>query len=156
MQEIQEDLLPENIIPLSLIERKKLLPWWIKVFSWFFLLFGVIAPVTLIAGIVGYNIDLSIYGLATNEPLSLVGTLIILIFTIKGLVSFGFLQQKDWAVKLGIVDAVLGTAICVFLMSYSLLNSEVRFSFRLELVLLTPYFIKLLKIKSVWESAIKG
>ncbi len=156
MQEIQEDLLPENIIPLSLIIRKKLLPWWIKVFSWIFLLFGVIGPITLIAGIVGYSIDLSIYGLTTNDPISLIGILIILIFTLKGFVSFGLLLQKDWAVKLGIVDAVLGAAICFFLMSYALINAEVRFYFRLELVLLTPYFIKLLKIKPVWESAIKG
>jgi hypothetical protein len=155
MQETLEDLLPENIIPLSLIERKKLLPWWMKVFSWIFLLFGVIAPITLVAGIAGYKIDLSIYGLATNEPLSLIGILIIFIFALKGIVSLGLLQQKDWAVKLGIVDAVLGTAICVFLMSYSLYNSEIRFSFRLELVLLTPYFIKLLKIKFPWDSAIK-
>ncbi len=156
MQEIPEDLLPENIIPLSLIERKKLLPWWIKVFSWIFLVCGVIAPVTLIAGLVGYSIDLSIYGLTTTDPTSLIGILIIVIFTLKGIVSFGFLQQKDWAVKLGIVDAILGTAICIMLMSYSLLNSEMRFSFRLELILLTPYFIRLLKIKSAWESAVKG
>lgn len=156
MQEIQEDLLPENIIPLSLVERKKLLPWWIKVFSWIFLLFGIIVPITLIAGIVGYSIDLSIYGLTTTEPISLIGILIILIFALKGIVSFGFLLQKDWAVKLGIVDAVLGAVICFTLMSYSLINAQARFSIRLELILLTPYFIKLLKIKSVWDNAVKS
>lgn len=156
MPEIQEDLLPKNIIALSLIERKKLLPWWIKVFSWIFLVFGVIVPVALIAVLLGYGIDLSIYGPTTTEPISLLGILIIVIFALKGMVSFGFLQQKDWAVKLGIVDAILGTAICVMLMSYSLFISEIRFSIRLELILLTPYFMRLLKIKSVWESAVKG
>ncbi|MFN0083088.1 MAG: hypothetical protein ACKVOM_11285 [Ferruginibacter sp.] len=73
MPEIQEDVLPENIIALSLIERKKLLPWWIKVFSWIFLVFGVIVPVAFIAGLLGYGIDLSICGLTTTEPISLIG-----------------------------------------------------------------------------------
>ena len=153
MQEPQTDLLLER--DEHVIRRKQLLPTWIKVFTWIFLVISVFAPIALILGMVGYETQLAIYGLETNEALSSIGVAVISLLIIKGITSIGFLKETDWAIKLGIIDAIFGIAICISIMIYSLVNAEVHFSFRLELLLLLPYLFKLAKIKSEWENKIQ-
>jgi hypothetical protein len=156
MEDNAEDLLTEIVQQLSAVKRKSLLLWWIKVFMWIFLAFGVFAPFGLIFAFFGFSFQLSLYGLDTQTPLSYIGICIILIFLFKGITSYGLLTEADWAIKICIVDAILGIAICVFVMLFPLLssNSNARFSFRLELVLLIPYLHKLLNIRAAWENAI--
>ncbi len=55
------------------VRRRKILPWWIKVFAWIFMAFGVLCLVGFILGILGFQFQLSIYGFETNQPLSIVG-----------------------------------------------------------------------------------
>ena len=153
MQETQTDLLTER--DQHVIRRKQLLPTWIKVFTWIFLVIAVFAPIALILGMLGYETQLAIYGLETNEALSTIGVAVISLMLIKGITSIGFLKETDWAIKLGIIDAIFGIAICISIMIYSLGNAEVHFSFRLELLLLLPYLFKLAKIKSEWENKIQ-
>jgi len=94
--------------------------------------------------------------LATNEFLSVVGITIASIFLLKGIVSYGLLMEKDWAIKLGILDASLGILICMLVMVYSLLKFRGGYiSFRIELLLLIPYLIRLFKIKPAWEKAVQ-
>ena len=74
--------------------RRKLLPIWIKIFLWIFMVFGAIAPVGVVLGAIGIDFNLAIYGLETTNALSITGLLIILFFAIKGTVSFGLWTEE--------------------------------------------------------------
>ncbi len=155
MQENQPDLLTNELIQENGIPRKKMLPLWIKIFTWIFLVISAFAPIVFVLGLLGYNAQLALYGLETNEPLSSIGILITTIFIIKGITAFGLLKEKDWAIKVGIVDAIIGIIICTLVMLYPIINSDAKFSLRLELAALFPYLIKLFKIKTQWETFVK-
>ncbi len=64
----------------------------------------------------------------------------------------GLLRQQDWAVKLGIADALLGIGVCTAVMLYQIFNAY-PFDLRLELAALIPYLVSLLKIKDGWQLA---
>ena len=155
MQENQTDLLTNELIQINAVPRKKLLPLWIKIFTWIFLIFGAFVPIILILGIMGYSAQLSLYGLETNKPFSLIGIIITLLFIIKGVTAFGLLKEKYWAIKIGISDAIIGITICTFIMLYPIINTDAKFSFRLELVALIPYLLAFLKIKNDWENFVE-
>ncbi|WP_440881088.1 hypothetical protein [Tenacibaculum sp. C7A-26P2] len=133
--------------------RRKLLPVWIKIFLWIFMVFGAIVPVGLILGAIGLDFNLALYGLETTNTLSITGLLIILFLAIKGTVSFGLWTEKDWAVNLAIIDAIIGIVTCSIVMlvlPFLSDNNGVNFDIRLELIALTPYLIKMRKIKGDW------
>ena len=155
MQETQTDLLTNELIQLNGVPRKKLLPLWIKIFAWIFLIFSALAPVMVVFGILGYRAQLALYGLETKEPFSAIGIIIISLFIIKGIAAFGLLKERYWAIKIGIADAIIGIIICTFFMLYPIINSEANFSLRLELVALIPYLLKLMKIKTEWEKFVE-
>jgi hypothetical protein len=134
--------------------RRDLLPWWIKVFLWIFLVFGIIAPAGVVLGLMDLSFQLSIYGLTTSDPLSIPGLFLTAVFILKGVLALGLWSEKDWAIKLGMVDAILGIAVCVFTMViYPLLYNESGFhvTFRIELAVLILFLITLNKIKNDWE-----
>lgn len=135
------------------IERRKLLPLWIKIFIWMFMIFGGFAVLAFIAGLLSVRFEGSLYGLETNDPLSITGIFIFSLFLLKGIVAFSLWTEKSFAVHLGIADALIGIAVCVAVMVYPSLHPEARFSFRLELMLLIPYLIKLFSIKNAWLGA---
>ncbi len=152
--EHQQDILTE-IVGNTSIKRSKLLPWWIKTFMWIFLVISLFIPVLLVLAIAGFETLLAIYGLETNNLFTVTGMLLTLVFAMKGVVSFGLIKEKDWAVQLGIIDAIVGITICVYT-SYiqPFLSEDVSFSLlKFELVLLIPYLIKLNRIKQQWASA---
>ncbi len=133
--------------------RRKLLPVWIKIFLWIFMVFGAIVPVGLILGAIGLDFNLALYGLETTNTLSITGLLIILFLAIKGTVSFGLWTEKDWAVNLAIIDAIIGIVTCSIVMlvlPFLSDNNGFNFDIRLELIALTPYLIKMRKIKGDW------
>ena len=135
--------------------RRKLLPVWIKIFLWIFMVLGAIAPIGLILGILGIDFNLALYGLETTNALSITGLLIILFFAIKGSVSFGLWTEKDWAVKLAIIDAVIGIVACTIVMlvlPFLSHSNGFNFNVRLELIALIPYLIKMRKIKGDWNN----
>ena len=69
------------------------------------------------------------------------------------MVSFGLWTEKDWAVDLAIIDAILGIIACFFVIIILPSVSESEefvINFRLELVALIPYLIKMIKIKPEW------
>jgi hypothetical protein len=109
----------------------------------------------IVLGILGYKAQLALYGLETNEPFSVIGITIILLFVIKGITALGLLKEKYWAIQIGIADAIIGIAICTFCMLYPIINSEANFSLRLELIVLIPYLLKFMKIKTEWEDFVE-
>lgn len=151
--EQQEQLLLESLLEENQVKRRSLLPMWMKVFIWIFIITGAIAPICLLAGLFGARAQLALYGLETTDLLSTTGLVISLLFLYKGIVAYGLWTEKDWAINLGIADAVMGIAICVYVTAIApFVNNQAGlvFNFRLELVALIPYLIKLQKIKSQW------
>ena len=116
---------------------------------------SVIAALGIIAGLFGLNFQVGLYGLDTVTPLSLTGVVLTLLFLLKGLVGFGLWTEKDWAIEAGMIDAVIGMTACVFVMVIPFVgtNTGKGFSFRLELILLIPYFLKLKEISPKWKSS---
>jgi uncharacterized membrane protein (DUF2068 family) len=154
--ESQNDLLA--IADLTNKRRRDLLPWWIKIFIWIFLVFGAIIPVAIIFGVIQYKFQISLYGIETNNPLSIIGTFLMFLFLLKAVVAYGLWTEKDWAVNLGIIDTILGISVCIFVMFiYPFINTISGFilNLRLELLFLIPFLLKLLKIKIGWNSYIK-
>jgi len=150
---MNENILDEQQLENSNLRRRDLLPTWIKVFTWIFLIFGAIAPLVPIMGIMGVGFNLSLYGLETMNPISLIGIFITCLFALKGVVAFGLWTEKEWAVNFAIIDAIIGIIVCVFVMIILpfLINSNgMKISLRLELIALIPYLLKMRKIKPEW------
>lgn len=135
--------------------RRKLLPWWIKMFCWIFMLFGAMSIVCFVLGFTNIKPDLAFYGFETNEPFSLIGLLVISTGIFKGITAFALWFEKDYAVKLGKIDAVIGIILCVISMCVlPFFQDGFNITLRLELALLIPFLIKLNKIQKEWESLI--
>ena len=136
--------------------RRKLLPWWIKVFCWIFMLFGIMAFVCLILGFTNIKPALAFYGFESNEPFSLNGMLVISVGILKGITAFSLWFEKDYAIKLGKIDAIIGIIICgISMLILPFLNDGFNIQIRLELALLIPFLLKLNKIENEWESITK-
>ena len=150
---MDEQLLDEEIIKVPYKNRRRnLLPWWIKVFALIFLLFGALMPVAIIFAFLGKPYGMSIYGLSSSYPFSFEWLLILAIFLMKGVLSLGLLTEKDWAIDLGIIDAYFGIFICAAVMIIPIFAffQGLNLNFRLELVLLIPFLIRLKKIRPRW------
>lgn len=153
MQNSGDDLI--NIVPATAKTRKALLPVWMKVFMWIFLVFGALVPIVLMMGLMGYSISLALYGFETTEPLSIPGLILTACFSLKAVVAYGFLRGRPWAMNLAVIDAILGIVLCIYMMLQPgsvTTPGRTEFAFRLELLLLVPYLIKALKLRKLWES----
>ena len=159
MDKSEKELIDE-VLGKETYRRRKLIPIWIKVFVWIFLFFGGLVPVGLILGAFGASFSISLYGLSTNEPVTILGLFISILFLIKAIVAMGLWTEKDWAVNAAMVDAILGILICVVVMfvlpfttSETKSSFTVNFNFRLELLLLIPYLVVMNRIRKDWKAA---
>jgi hypothetical protein len=155
MEKNMNELLDDNLINKPFTRRREILPTWIKVFCWIFMIMGIFAPIGLLLGIFGINFQFAFYGMETNEPISIIGIILITLFLLKGISAFGLWTEKDWAIKVGLIDAIIGILVCIYIMLiYPFIDDKPGFtlSLRLELILLIPYFLKLNKIKNDWEN----
>lgn len=149
----QIHLFPENG-KHYITNKRKLLPWWIKVFIWIFLFLAVFTPVVIILGFLGYKMQLSLYGIQTSSALSSKAFLITGLFLFKGVVSYGLWTGKKWAIKVAMIDAVFGILFCLYMMFLVKPVNEKDYSnYRFELVFLIPYFVKLTDLIETWNKA---
>lgn len=135
------------------IIRRKLLPWWIKVFCWIFMILRVFAVGTLITNLFVENVNLSIYGFYTNNAYSGIGIFIIAIMLLKGYAAFSLWFERPNAIMIAKIDAVVGAAICIasmFFLPFTTANGH--FSLRLEIILLIPYYLKVNNIEYEWDN----
>lgn len=152
MEEKEQSIL-EPILSAFSIKRRKLIPVWIKIFIWLFFLITATVPLAIIFGISGKNFKESLYGLESTDPFSIVGIVITFLFLFKGFVSYSLWFEKDWAIELGTIDAIIGLLICVYLMIFP--QYTVGGGIRLEIAILIPYLVKLQNIKAKWKLADK-
>jgi hypothetical protein len=142
----QIDIRSEDLI--KVVRRKKLLPWWIKVFMWIFLVMGIFIIPALVAAFIGFHFQVSLYGLETNDLNSMIGLVICSLILLKGIVCYGLWKEQSWATSLGILDASIGIIVCTFVMIY-----PPGTGFSLEIIFLIIYLNKLIKINSEWKTA---
>ncbi len=133
--------------------RKKLIPIWIKVFSWLFLIMGFLAIVCIVFGIFGFTTDLSLYGFETKTPISLVGFFVTSLILYKGFVAYCLLFEKDNAVNYAKIDAVIGIVICfISMFVLPFVGENNIFEIRLEIFLLIPFYRKMDAIEYAWDN----
>lgn len=148
----------DDLEELMLPRRKTLLTWWLKVFSYIFLFMAAIALMMYpLMFLLGNNYTVSLYGLESNDRESFITLAVMILFLLKGAAAFGLLFEKDWAIEVGLTDAVAGIVVCLFVGMYAMFHGGAYIAtFRLELVFLVVYLIKLLKIQAVWKKSPAG
>jgi hypothetical protein len=140
-EHLLEDISLEEI---SKIRRRDLIPVWMKIFVWIFMIMGGLALPIFLLGLSGSRYQLALYGFETTKPTSFLGFLIFGLFIYKGIVAYALWFERDWAIVSGIIDAVVGILVCTISMFLF------KNTFRVEIIILIAYCIKLLKIKSKW------
>lgn len=148
------DVIPGEQAP----RRRKLLPWWIKAFVWIFMILGGMTVFLIPYGFTGMRIQLALYGIEVNQLFTPLGFVLLAIFLFKGITALALWTEKDAAVILGILDAVLGISLCFFLLFvYPFMDSikGLKGGFRFELFFLIPYVYKLVTIKDAWDKSAK-
>jgi hypothetical protein len=78
--------------------------------------------------------------------------IVFLVFILHGFTAYSLWFEKDYAIKLGVLDAIIGIVLCLFSMTVSFYYSH--FTIRLEMILLILFLFKLLKIRAKWDSAV--
>lgn len=158
MYETNNQLLDNDFIEQPQYQRharRKLLPWWFRFFTWVFMIMGCIAPIAILAGVFGINFEMSLYGFTSYSPFTLVGFLIALMMLFKGLTAFSLWFEKDWAIDLAILDAIIGlfATIISFFIGSAIMGEQnsTGFSFRTEIIFIIPYLIKSIKIHERWK-----
>lgn len=148
-----EGILDDNLRPHS-ERRRNLLPKWIKVFIWIFMIFGGMSVLVLFLGLFVDKMYMSFLGLETNYSFSLIGVIISALYLFKGTVAFGLWTEKDWAVNLALVDAYVSIAVCMSTMLILPMFFEDYgwdYTLRLELVAIIPYLLKMKNIQRDWS-----
>lgn len=148
----------DDLEELMMPRRRTLLTWWLKVFSYLFLFMAIIAVALYpLMFMLGVNYQVSLYGLESTDRTSFITLAVVMLFAIKGAASFGLLFEKDWAIEVGLIDAILGIIVCLFVGVYAMFSmGGIITSFRLELIFLVVYLLKLLKIQAVWKKSPAG
>lgn len=134
-------------------ERVSILPKWIKAFILFFILIGLLAILSIILGVLGFKSGLALYGLETQEPLSVTGRTIIFLALFKSVISYFLWIGEKTVFDYAIADAIIGIAICVFTGFISPLifsSYHVNLELRLELLILIPYLLFLIRNREKW------
>lgn len=134
------------------IDRKKLVPLWIKIFGWLFMAMGVAVPLLAIAiAALGQPATYEMFGLRHHgspfHPMALLISAIILSLAIS---AYGLLFGKSWGLNACLVTGYGGVAICLGTMAYSVAQGSL--TIRLELLVQVPYLMKLHKIRPLWLS----
>ena len=148
----QQGALDDILTPHS-ERRRVLLPKWIKVFIWIFMVFGVLSAVVVLLGLFVENIQMSFLGLKTDYAFSIVGVIISALYLFKGLVAFGLWTEKDWAVNMAIVDAYISIAVCMstmLILPMFFKDYGWDYTLRLELVAIIPYLLKMKTLHRDW------
>lgn len=132
--------------------RKKLVPMWIKVFGWLFILFGVVIPFTVVySAINGAPVNFAMFGLSAHGSItSPMSVFLILLFIALAVSAYGLLFGRAWGLMLCLVLGYVSLAICVTTTVVTLVTSA-GINIRLEIIVLIPYLIRLHKMKSEWR-----
>jgi len=115
--------------------RRNLLPVWIKIFVWFFMIGGTISALLLGIGPFVREFKTSIYGIEATHTYTFYGLLTSCLLIYKGIVAYGLWFEQKWAPQAAIVDAIVGIAVCTIMMITPFISPDTNsFTLRLELI----------------------
>jgi len=83
--------------------RRDMLPWWIKVGCWFFLITGILSAFIYPIAILLQG-NLWFYIIDVHFLLSWAAVFDFCDGMLKMVIAYGLLKEKDWAIKLGFVQ----------------------------------------------------
>jgi uncharacterized membrane protein (DUF2068 family) len=75
---------------------------------------------------------------------------------LKGLAAWGLWAQKDWGITVAQIDGLIGVVICIvnmFVAEHA--TSGFNFYFRLDIIILVVYLIKLYRVQELWNRSSK-
>ena len=152
-----DTVLSPNLLdqPLDARPRRwELLPTWIKVFTYLFLLTGVVIPIAFVASLLGFATSLSLYGIQSLTPFDPAGALLAALFVFKGIAAYGLFNEERWGIFVAMVDGIIGIIVCSTMMIVvPIVTQQQEYTFRLELLLLVPYVMRLQHLRLPWEQA---
>lgn len=134
----------------GVIYRRSLLPWWIRFFSWAFMIAGVLSIFTVaISSIMSSIPNVSLYGLDAVLPAPFGQLASTLFMALSGLTGFYLWQEKKQAIQLGKICAIVGVLISIATTIGSI--SSGNFMIRLEIIFLILFYRKLNQLEYDWE-----
>lgn len=152
--EAEKNLLDDVVAQeIKTVRRRSLLPVWIKIFVWIFMVLGAVSVPVIILGLFDYNMSLEIYGIKATTLHTTAGVVVSFVFLLKGLVALLLWFEQSFAIVLGLVDASLGILLCTGFSSLIYRTYEPGITFHLELIALIPYLVYLIRVKKKWEAA---
>ena len=135
--------------------RRELFPWWLLVFTFLFLVFGAIIPLWIIVGIFKSKFHITLLGISTHNPLSLICITSTLYYVNKAVMAYALWTENDWAITAAKVDAVFSILLCCFAIGYAFVAPQVNGSqlinSAVSLLISVLYLIRMSKIQSAWE-----
>jgi len=140
--------------------RRDLIPDWMKIFVWLYIILGILNIFEIMLSVFGLSfwfgsVGNSMYGMMAEQYSFLYFLSNALLF-FKFFIAYSMWTEKDWAFKLAIVDASIGILICILVQLIvpilSVVGEGVHINIRFELLLLIPYLTKSLKMRKVWET----
>ena len=122
--------------------RKEILPKWIRLFSWFYLIY---VPILLLSDLIIENdYGYRAFGLVSNgSEFNLTVLLILLVLTLAVIVSYGILWGRSWAIKVGIIYSLIALIMSFSSIYLNIVSGVTQYS--LEPLLLLPFLIILIK-----------
>ncbi len=127
--------------------RKALVPVWIRVFGWIFIVMGALVPVFYLSALIfGFSASYMMFGMAYEGPaFALMPLLISTAILLNGICAYGLLFGRSWGVNACLVYGYIGLFITIATMFV-----DSGLVIRLEPIIQIPYLIKLHKIKPHW------
>ena len=138
-----------NINRQRITDRWDLFPNWIKACTILYFIsstFGILFTAYSLfdEGLIHIDMfNLRATGIKNIAELSLI------LASIKLLVAFGYIFQKDWAIKVGITDAIIGIVICIAVMIFTNSIQEVLV---VQIIILSIYWRKIKSLQKNWEN----
>ena len=134
-----------------IVHRKKLIPTWIKVFGYIFLVLAIFVPISLIySSVTGELFTFEFLGLHVVGGPTTPGVIVMnLIFIAFGVSAYGLLFGKDWGVNACLATGYIGVFIAIVTMLLSIASGF--YVLRLEPLVQIPYIIKLHQIRDNWN-----
>ncbi len=134
------------------MKRKHILPAWVRFFSWLYLPF-ILSPLILLAlSFVDGEMTFGVFGLKYRDssiwhPIPL---LVTSIFTYAGIVAYGMLWGKDWAINAGIVYGIIGIGMSIATTINSFASRQVHIS--IEPFMLIAFVVALSRRRNQWNN----
>ncbi|MBY0418407.1 MAG: hypothetical protein K2W88_10155 [Pararheinheimera sp.] len=131
--------------------RKSLIPFWIKIFGWLFIVMGGIVPFLYIGSLIfGFSASYTMFGLEyEGNAKALMPLVISTVILINGLCAYGLLFGKDWGLTACIVFGYIGLLLTLGNVFFDMIFNG-GMMIRLDPVIQIPYLVKLHRIKTHW------